>query len=135
MHIPLGVSAIKGWRDLQRNSVIRSGVSAAGRRWAPVATVILLMSLLTSCQGSLAPQTASVQIKGSETLRPLLTLCAEDFMTRWPHIDVIVQGGGSDLAQQPGFHLCHWGTVGVWCPIGALSVSNRAWGDVPPACV
>jgi phosphate transport system substrate-binding protein len=38
-----------------------------------------------------------VQLKGSETLRPLLTMCAEDFMSRRPHIDILVQGGGSGM--------------------------------------
>lgn len=38
-----------------------------------------------------------MQLKGSETLRPLLTMCAEDFMSRRPHIDILVQGGGSGM--------------------------------------
>jgi phosphate transport system substrate-binding protein len=37
----------------------------------------------------------SVQIVGSETMRPVVAACAEDFMTRNPEADVIVKGGGS----------------------------------------
>jgi phosphate transport system substrate-binding protein len=40
-------------------------------------------------------QTGSVQIVGSETMRPVVTACAEEFMTRNPHADVVVKGGGS----------------------------------------
>jgi len=57
--------------------------------------VVLFVNLLGGCQGQPPPQAGSVQLKGSETLRPLLTMCAEDFMARHPHIDVMVQGGGS----------------------------------------
>jgi phosphate transport system substrate-binding protein len=37
----------------------------------------------------------SVQVVGSESMRPSVTACAEDFMTRNPQADVIVRGGGS----------------------------------------
>jgi phosphate transport system substrate-binding protein len=37
----------------------------------------------------------SVQVSGSETMRPAVTACAEDFMMRYPQADVIVRGGGS----------------------------------------
>jgi phosphate transport system substrate-binding protein len=40
-------------------------------------------------------QSGSVQIVGSETMRPVIAACAEEFMTRNPQADVIVQGGGS----------------------------------------
>lgn len=40
-------------------------------------------------------QTGSVQIVGSETIRPILSACAEDFLARNPQADVIVKGGGS----------------------------------------
>lgn len=40
-------------------------------------------------------QSGSVQISGSETMRPVVTTCAEEFMTRNPKADVIVRGGGS----------------------------------------
>lgn len=36
-----------------------------------------------------------MQIAGSETMRPVVTACAEEFMTRNPHADIIVKGGGS----------------------------------------
>ena len=44
---------------------------------------------------SLTPQTGSVQVVGSETMRPVISACAEDFMTRNPRADIIVKGGGS----------------------------------------
>jgi hypothetical protein len=40
-------------------------------------------------------QSGSVQISGSETMRPVVTTCAEEFMTRNPKADIIVKGGGS----------------------------------------
>jgi phosphate transport system substrate-binding protein len=42
-----------------------------------------------------ASLSGSVQVVGSETMRPAVTACAEDFMTRNPQADVIVRGGGS----------------------------------------
>jgi phosphate transport system substrate-binding protein len=42
-----------------------------------------------------ASQSGSVQVLGSESMRPAVTACAEDFMTRNPDADVIVKGGGS----------------------------------------
>lgn len=42
-----------------------------------------------------ALQSGSVQVVGSETMRPVVTACAEEFMTRNPEADIIVKGGGS----------------------------------------
>ena len=42
-----------------------------------------------------AATTGSVQVAGSESMRPVVTACAESFMTRNPKADVIVRGGGS----------------------------------------
>jgi phosphate transport system substrate-binding protein len=42
-----------------------------------------------------ASLTGSVQTVGSESLRPSVTACAEDFMTRNPQTDIVVGGGGS----------------------------------------
>lgn len=42
-----------------------------------------------------APDSGSLQILGSETMRPVVTACAEAFMTRHPQADIIVRGGGS----------------------------------------
>jgi phosphate transport system substrate-binding protein len=39
--------------------------------------------------------TGSVLVVGSESMRPTVTTCAEDFMMRNPQTDVIVKGGGS----------------------------------------
>lgn len=67
---------------MTNKSLIQSCVSEARLRRALGLTVIFVMSLLTSCQERQPPQTGSVQLKGLETLRPLLTMSAEDFMTR-----------------------------------------------------
>jgi phosphate transport system substrate-binding protein len=40
-------------------------------------------------------ESGSVQVLGSESMRPAVTACAEDFMTRNPNADIIVKGGGS----------------------------------------
>ena len=80
---------------MRTNGLIASGVPDMGVRWVLGLATMLVLSLLTSCQERYPPQTGSIQLKGSETLRPLLTMCAEDFMARRPHIDVMVQGGGS----------------------------------------
>lgn len=45
--------------------------------------------------GRTAAATGSVQVAGSESMRPVVTACAESFMTRNPKADVIVRGGGS----------------------------------------
>ena len=45
--------------------------------------------------GTDAGQTGSLQIVGSETMRPVVTACAESFMAENPQADVIVRGGGS----------------------------------------
>jgi phosphate transport system substrate-binding protein len=71
--------------------------------------VAIVASLLGGCQEMAQPQTGSIQLKGSETLRPLLIMCAEDFMTRQPHINVIVQGGGSGTGISALLH----GTVDI----------------------
>jgi phosphate transport system substrate-binding protein len=42
-----------------------------------------------------ASQAGSVQAVGSESMRPSVTTCAEEFMMRNPQTDVIVKGGGS----------------------------------------
>lgn len=40
-------------------------------------------------------QSGSLQIAGSESMRPIVAACAEDFMAGSPQADVIVKGGGS----------------------------------------
>lgn len=37
----------------------------------------------------------SLQISGSESMRPMVAACAEDFMQTFPQTDVIVKGGGT----------------------------------------
>jgi phosphate transport system substrate-binding protein len=88
-------------------------------------TVIFVMSLLTSCQERHSSQPGSVQLKGSETLRPLLTMCAEDFMTRRPHVDVIVQGGGSGTGIADLLH----GIADIAMASRELSEKERQYAD------
>lgn len=77
-------------RSLTRNGFIHwYGHDACTLRVLGLA-VAIVASLLGGCQEMAQPQTGSIQLKGSEMLRPLLIMCAEDFMTRQPHIDVIV---------------------------------------------
>lgn len=45
--------------------------------------------------GAETAESGSLQIAGSESMRPVITACAEDFMARSPQADVIVGGGGS----------------------------------------
>ena len=46
-------------------------------------------------EGQTAAATGSVQVTGSESMRPVVAACAEEFMTKNPKADVIVKGGGS----------------------------------------
>ena len=69
-------------------------------RVALYASPFVLAALAALAYFSLAPrnsaaQTGSVQVAGSETMRAVVTACAEDFMARNPKADVIVKGGGS----------------------------------------
>src|SRR5262245_9641274 len=82
---------------MRTNDRVKCGVPDMVVRSALGLAIILALSLLTGCQEGLSTHSWSVQLKGSETLRPLLTICAEDFMSRQPDIDVIVQGGGSGV--------------------------------------
>ena len=46
-------------------------------------------------QAAPGPLFGSVQVVGSETMRPVITACAEDFMSQNPVADIVVNGGGS----------------------------------------
>ena len=80
---------------------------------------------MTGCQERLPTYTGSVQLKGSETLRPLLTMCAEDFMARRPHIDVMVQGGGSGVGIAALLH----GMVDVAMASRELTAKEQQYAD------
>jgi phosphate transport system substrate-binding protein len=41
------------------------------------------------------PHAGAIQVAGSETMRAVVSSCAEDFMNRNPKADIIVRGGGS----------------------------------------
>ena len=110
---------------MRTNGLIHSAVPDMGVRWAAGLAIILVLSLLTSCQEKLPTSTGSVQLKGSETLRPLLTMCAEDFMSRRSHIDVIVQGGGSGVGIAALLH----GMVDVAMASRELSAKEQQYAN------
>lgn len=56
---------------------------------------ILLLLYLSQLTRSPTPSAGSVQVVGSETMRPVVSACAEEFMTRNPRADIVVKGGGS----------------------------------------
>jgi phosphate transport system substrate-binding protein len=77
-----------GWR---RSVVVRSAFYTT-----PVLLVAIVGLLyLGSGTQSSNLQTGSVQVVGSETMRPVVTACAEEFMARNPQADIVVKGGGS----------------------------------------
>ena len=56
------------WRNMTNKSLIHRCDSHARLRRALGLAAIFVVSLLASCQERHAPQTGSVQLKGSETL-------------------------------------------------------------------
>jgi phosphate transport system substrate-binding protein len=63
---------------------------------APVIAAALAAAFyFTTNRADLTQQSGSVQVVGSETMRPVMAACAEEFMSRHPQADVIVKGGGS----------------------------------------
>jgi phosphate transport system substrate-binding protein len=74
-------------------------VSHASRSFAlssliGLAATVLLFGLLYLSHTPTGA-TGSVQIVGSESMRPVVSACAEAFMSRNPKADIIVKGGGS----------------------------------------
>jgi phosphate transport system substrate-binding protein len=108
---------------MTRNDTIHWCTRHAGTLRTLGLAVVLCMSLLNGCREQQQPHVGSVQLKGSETLRPLLTICAEDFMARHPHIDVMVQGGGSG----PGIAALLHGTVDIGMASRELSDKERQY--------
>jgi phosphate transport system substrate-binding protein len=74
------------WRDV----MVRLALFAVFIALAAVAGVLYF-----SGGAETAGHTGSVQVAGSETMRPVVTACAEEFMIRNPQADIIVKGGGS----------------------------------------
>lgn len=72
-------------------------------------TLIFAMNGMGGCAETSPPHPGLVLIKGSETIQPWITMCAEDFMSKHPHRDVVVQGGGSGTGIAALFH----GTVDI----------------------
>jgi phosphate transport system substrate-binding protein len=75
----------------RRNVVVRLAASIVPLALAAVAALVYF----GDGTGTSELPSGSVQVVGSETMRPVVTACAEDFMTRNPRADVIVKGGGS----------------------------------------
>jgi phosphate transport system substrate-binding protein len=77
--------------------VRQSGVGRAATYGILILVSLGLAALLyfTDRSGKAAATTGSVQVTGSESMRPVVTACAESFMARNPKADVIVRGGGS----------------------------------------
>lgn len=66
--------------------------------WSAAPVVLLAFGAVlyfSNAANTSAPQSGSVQVAGSETMRAVMTACAEDFMARHPQSDIIVKGGGS----------------------------------------
>jgi phosphate transport system substrate-binding protein len=73
-----------------------------GRRAVAAVTILVTLMIGAAAYFGLSNLLAannspyeSLQISGSESMRPVITACAEDFMSRSLHSDVIVRGGGS----------------------------------------
>jgi phosphate transport system substrate-binding protein len=75
----------------ERNGILRLALYATPICLAALAGLLYF----TGGTKNSALQTGSVQVVGSETMRPVVTTCAADFMTRNPQADIIVRGGGS----------------------------------------
>jgi phosphate transport system substrate-binding protein len=60
-----------------------------------VAVVGAIVYFGGAAENAASSSSGSLQVAGSESMRPAVTACAEDFMTRNPQADVIVRGGGS----------------------------------------
>lgn len=56
---------------------------------------VLLLIYVSQLTRTPTPSAGSVQVVGSETMRPVVSACAEEFMTRNPRADIVVKGGGS----------------------------------------
>ena len=76
-------------------SVMPTGVRQIAAFSLPAAILVILITWYF--RGDVPPPGAagSLQITGSETMRPLVTVCAEAFMAKHPEADIIVRGGGS----------------------------------------
>lgn len=76
-------------------SVRPTGVAQIAAFSLPAAILVILGAWYFNRPSPPAALHGSLLIVGSETMRPVVTACAEAFMTRHPAADVIVRGGGS----------------------------------------
>jgi phosphate transport system substrate-binding protein len=81
--------------------------------------LVFVITWLGGCVETATQQPGSVLVKGSETMQPLVAMCAEQFMSKHSHTDVIVQGGGSGTGLSALFH----GTVDI--SMVSRDVSNK----------
>jgi phosphate transport system substrate-binding protein len=112
-------------KDMRTKNFIPGAFPNMVVRWAAGVAMILVLGLLTSCQETLPMSGGSVQLKGSETLRSILTMCAEDFMSKRPHIDVMVQGGGTGVGIAALLH----GMVNVAMASRELSATEQQYAN------
>jgi phosphate transport system substrate-binding protein len=89
---------------------------------API-VIAAAVGILYFIGGSTNPAVHSglVQVAGSETMRSVVSACAEDFMTRNPHADIVVRGGGSGDGIAALLH----GIVDIGMASRELSVRER----------
>jgi phosphate transport system substrate-binding protein len=78
------------------HSSSRQGLARIALFAALAVVVVVLGTLYLSNELDSSPAlSGSVQVVGSESMRPVVAACAEDFMSRNPQADIIVKGGGS----------------------------------------
>src|SRR5262245_5775647 len=87
----VGISSVPTTSSLRRHYLTRLAFYAMPILLAVVAAILYFGGAAENAASS----SGSVQVAGSESMRPVVTACAEDFMTRTPQADVIVRGGGS----------------------------------------
>jgi phosphate transport system substrate-binding protein len=78
---------------------------------------------LVGCEFAPPRKVGSVLIRGSETMRPLASLCADVFMARHPAAAVIVLGGGTATGIAALLH----GTIDISMASRNLSVKEREY--------
>jgi phosphate transport system substrate-binding protein len=61
-----------------------------------VGAVVIGLAVLVGPPGSQLAESVSLQVAGSETVRPLVAACIESYLAKNPRAEVVVRGGGSD---------------------------------------
>jgi len=61
-----------------------------------IAIIVVLVAMLSGCIDNKKDE-KTITIKGSSTVLPVATLCAEEYMNKHDNVRIIVSGGGSSL--------------------------------------